>query len=141
MARIPVVDQEACISCGLSDSTCPGVFRFNADGKSECYDPGGAPEGRPRDGATASRGKVDGIGRASGCRPAAVVLRCPLVKIYGLTGGNIMQGAMGLDQLGPLRLDYHTPIHGLYLGGAATHPGGGVLGVCGRNAARAVLAG
>ena len=44
MARVPVVDQEACISCGLCVSTCPGVFRFNADGKSECYDPAGAPE-------------------------------------------------------------------------------------------------
>jgi phytoene dehydrogenase-like protein len=64
-----------------------------------------------------------------------------LERIYGLTGGNIMQGAMGLDQLGPMRLDYRTPVTGLYLGGAATHPGGGILGACGRNAARAVLAG
>ena len=44
MAKTPVVDQEACISCGLCVSTCPGVFRFNADGKSECFDAGGAPE-------------------------------------------------------------------------------------------------
>jgi len=60
-------------------------------------------------------------------------------RIYGLTGGNIMQGAMGLDQLGPMRLDYRTPVRGLYLCGAAAHPGGGVIGACGRNAARAVL--
>lgn len=64
-----------------------------------------------------------------------------LERIYGLTGGNIMQGAMGLDQLGPMRLDYRTPIPGLYLCGAATHPGGGVIGACGRNAARAILRG
>ncbi len=64
-----------------------------------------------------------------------------LERIYGLTGGNIMQGAMGLDQLGPMRLDYRTPIRGLYLCGAATHPGGGVIGACGRNAARAILRG
>lgn len=62
-------------------------------------------------------------------------------RIYGLTGGNIMQGAMGLDQLGPMRLDYRTPIKGLYLCGAATHPGGGVIGACGLNAARAILRG
>ena len=62
-------------------------------------------------------------------------------RIYGLTGGNIMQGAMGLDQLGPLRMDCRTPIRGLYLCGAATHPGGGVIGACGRNAAGAILRG
>ncbi len=62
-------------------------------------------------------------------------------RIYGLTGGNIMQGAMGLDQLGPMRSDYRTPIRGLYLCGAATHPGGGVIGACGRNAARVILRG
>lgn len=61
-----------------------------------------------------------------------------LERIYGLTGGNIMQGSMGLEQLGPMRLDCRTPITGLYLCGAATHPGGGVIGVCGRNAARAL---
>jgi phytoene dehydrogenase-like protein len=60
-------------------------------------------------------------------------------RIYGLTGGNIMQGAMGLDQLGPMRLGYRTPIRGLYLCGAAAHPGGGVIGACGLNAARAML--
>ncbi len=64
-----------------------------------------------------------------------------LERIYGLTGGNIMQGAMGLDQLGPLRMDCRTPIRGLFLCGAATHPGGGVIGTCGRNAARAILRG
>lgn len=64
-----------------------------------------------------------------------------LERIYGLTGGNIMQGAMGLGQLGPMRLNYRTPIPGLYLCGAATHPGGGVIGACGRNAARAILRG
>ncbi len=44
MARIPTVDQDSCISCGLCVSTCPGVFRFNEDGKSEVYDPNGASE-------------------------------------------------------------------------------------------------
>jgi phytoene dehydrogenase-like protein len=62
-------------------------------------------------------------------------------RTYGLTGGNIMQGAMGLDQLGPMRLGYRTPIRGLYLCGASTHPGGGIIGACGRNAAQAIVRG
>jgi phytoene dehydrogenase-like protein len=70
-----------------------------------------------------------------------VVTPLDMERTYGLTGGNIMQGAMGLDQLGPMRLDYRTPIRGLYLCGAATHPGGGIIGACGRNAAGAILRG
>ena len=65
---------------------------------------------------------------------------------FGLTGGNIFQGAMPLHQLFAFRPvpgwgDYRTPLRGLYLCGAATHPGGGVMGACGRNAAVAVLQG
>lgn len=64
---------------------------------------------------------------------------------FGLTGGNIFQGAMHLHQLFALRpvagwSDHRTPVKGLYLCGAASHPGGGVLGACGRNGARAILA-
>ncbi len=44
MARRPWVDQESCISCGLCSSVCPEVFRFAENGKSEVYDPTGAPE-------------------------------------------------------------------------------------------------
>lgn len=67
-----------------------------------------------------------------------------LERRFGLTGGNIFQGAMSLSQLFFLRplpgfADYRTPIKGLYLCGAATHPGGGVMGACGYNAAREVL--
>ena len=40
----PWVDQENCISCGLCISSCPGVFRFNNAGKSECFDAAGAAE-------------------------------------------------------------------------------------------------
>lgn len=65
--------------------------------------------------------------------------------IFGLTGGNIFQGAMSLKQLFCCRpvagfADYHTPISGLYLCGAAAHPGGGVMGAAGYNAAREILA-
>jgi len=67
-----------------------------------------------------------------------------LERTYRITGGNIMQGAMHLHQLYALRpvagwADYRTPIQGLYLCGAASHPGGGVMGACGRNAAMEIL--
>ncbi len=67
-----------------------------------------------------------------------------LERVYGITGGNIMQGAMGAHQLFCFRpvagwADHRTPIRGLYLCGAASHPGGGVLGACGKNAAEEVL--
>jgi phytoene dehydrogenase-like protein len=67
-----------------------------------------------------------------------------LEAMFGLTGGHIMQGAMSLANLWFMRpvpgyADYRTPIQGLYLCGAAAHPGGGVMGACGRNAAREVL--
>lgn len=67
-----------------------------------------------------------------------------LERTFGLTGGNIMQGAMTPSQLFFLRpapgwADHRTPIRGLYLCGAASHPGGGVMGACGRNAAGEIL--
>jgi phytoene dehydrogenase-like protein len=67
-----------------------------------------------------------------------------LERRFGLTGGNIFQGAMTLPQLFFLRplpgyADYRSPIKGLYLCGSATHPGGGVMGACGYNAAREIL--
>jgi phytoene dehydrogenase-like protein len=67
-----------------------------------------------------------------------------LERTFNLTGGNIFQGAMTLNQLFACRpvpgfADYRTPIRGLYLCGAATHPGGGVMGAAGANAAREIL--
>lgn len=67
-----------------------------------------------------------------------------LERVYGLTGGNIMQGSMGLNSLFFMRpvagwANYRTPIKGLYLCGAAAHPGGGVMGAAGANAAREML--
>ncbi|MDE2304073.1 MAG: NAD(P)/FAD-dependent oxidoreductase [Gammaproteobacteria bacterium] len=62
----------------------------------------------------------------------------------GLTEGNIFQGELTMDQLLfnrpiPGYAQYRTPIRGLYLCGSSTHPGGGVMGAPGANAARAVL--
>lgn len=67
-----------------------------------------------------------------------------LERTYGITGGNIMQGAMSPHQLYCFRpvagwADHRTPVPGLYLCGAASHPGGGVMGSCGANAATEIL--
>jgi phytoene dehydrogenase-like protein len=67
-----------------------------------------------------------------------------LERTFGLTGGNIFQGAMTPHQLFSFRpvpgfADYRTPIRGLYLCGSAAHPGGGVMGAAGMNAARVIL--
>jgi phytoene dehydrogenase-like protein len=58
----------------------------------------------------------------------------------GLTGGCIFQGECFPDQMWDRRLTARTPVDGLYLCGAATHPGGSVIGLNGRNAAMAMLA-
>jgi phytoene dehydrogenase-like protein len=58
----------------------------------------------------------------------------------GLTGGHIFQGECFPDQMWNRRLSARTPVDGLYLCGAATHPGGSVIGLNGRNAAMACLA-
>ncbi len=67
-----------------------------------------------------------------------------LERRFGLTGGNIFHGEMSLDQMFSMRpvagwARYRTPIRGLYLCGSGTHPGGGVIGACGYNAAREML--
>jgi phytoene dehydrogenase-like protein len=67
-----------------------------------------------------------------------------LEATFNLTGGNIFQGAMNLDKLFMFRpvpgyAGYKMPIEGLYLCGSAAHPGGGVMGAPGWNAAREIL--
>ncbi|XP_078589270.1 pyridine nucleotide-disulfide oxidoreductase domain-containing protein 2-like [Branchiostoma floridae x Branchiostoma japonicum] len=68
-----------------------------------------------------------------------------LEKTFGLTGGNIFHGAMSLDQLYQSRPvpsfgNHRCPIKGLYLCGSGAHPGGGVMGAAGKNAATVALA-
>jgi phytoene dehydrogenase-like protein len=63
---------------------------------------------------------------------------------YGLPNGNIFQGEITPDQLFSLRptpecARYRTPVEGLYLCGSGVHPGGGVMGAPGHNAAKALL--
>jgi phytoene dehydrogenase-like protein len=67
-----------------------------------------------------------------------------LETVYGLPEGNANHGEMTLDQFLHMRpvpgwAQYQTPIPGLYLCGAGTHPGGGVTGANGYNAARVIL--
>jgi phytoene dehydrogenase-like protein len=67
-----------------------------------------------------------------------------LEEIFGLTGGDIFHGALSLDQLFWARpmigyADYRGPLRGLYHCGAGAHPGGGVTGAPGHNAARAII--
>ncbi len=69
-----------------------------------------------------------------------------LEREWGLSEGNIFHGELTLDQLFFLRplpgwAQYRTPIKGLYLCGSSTHPGGGIMGAPGRNAARTIAAG
>jgi phytoene dehydrogenase-like protein len=77
-------------------------------------------------------------------RHRQVLTPLDLERIYGLTGGNIFHGAMSLDQMLFLRpvagwARYAMPIRGLYLCGSGAHPGGGVMGAPGYNAARRIL--
>jgi phytoene dehydrogenase-like protein len=67
-----------------------------------------------------------------------------LERTFGLVGGDIFHGALGLDQLFAARpvlghADYRMPVANLYLCGSGAHPGGGVTGIPGRNAAREIL--
>ena len=73
-----------------------------------------------------------------------VVTPLDLEREWGLTEGNIFQGELTLEQLFFLRpapgwAQYRTPVRNLYMCGSATHPGGGIMGAPGRNAARRIL--
>ena len=68
-----------------------------------------------------------------------------LERTFGLIGGDIFHGALSLDQIFSARPvlghgDYRAPVPGLYMCGSGTHPGGGVTGAPGHNAAREILA-
>ena len=75
-----------------------------------------------------------------------LLMPADLEATYGMTGGHWHHGEYALDQFLMLRpvpgaAQYATPISGLYLCGAGCHPGGNVMGVAGRNCAKAVLKG
>ena len=92
---------------------------------------------------------VEHLARYAPNVPGAIVEREVLAppdleEIFGLVDGSIFQGEQGLDQMAfmrpsPLLSQYATPVDGLYLCGAGTHPGGGVMAAAGHNAAKRIL--
>jgi phytoene dehydrogenase-like protein len=77
-------------------------------------------------------------------RHRQVITPLDLEREFGLTEGNIFQGELTLEQLFFLRpvpgwAAYRTPIRNLYMCGSATHPGGGIMGAPGRNAAMRII--
>jgi phytoene dehydrogenase-like protein len=92
---------------------------------------------------------VEHLGRYAPNVPGAIVEREVLAppdleRIFGLVDGSIFQGEQGLDQMAfmrpsPLLAQYATPVGGLYICGAGTHPGGGVMAAAGHNAAKRIL--
>ncbi len=73
-----------------------------------------------------------------------IITPLDMEQTYGLSGGHIHHGEQSLDQFFTFRpiigwAQYRTPIKGLYLCGAGTHPGGGVTGAPGANAAREII--
>ena len=92
---------------------------------------------------------VEIIGRYAKNVPGSVLARqvltpLDLERTYGLTEGNIFHGDLSLEQLFFMRpvpgwAQYRTPVEGLYLAGAGAHPGGGVTGAPGYNAAHRAL--
>jgi phytoene dehydrogenase-like protein len=109
--------------------------------------PGGQSWDDHRD--TVARLMIDTVdGFAPGFRACVLGMQAltplDLERTFGLIGGDIMHGKLELDQLFSARPvlghgDYRTPIRGLYMCGAGTHPGGGVTGAPGFNAAREIL--
>jgi phytoene dehydrogenase-like protein len=92
---------------------------------------------------------IDTVNRFAPNFAASVIARqvhtpLDLERKFGLIGGDIFHGALSLDQLFSARPvlghgNYRTPIAGLYQCGSGTHPGGGVTGIPGHNAAREIL--
>ena len=92
---------------------------------------------------------IDTVDRVAPNFKASVLGRRALTPLdlereFGLVGGDIFHGALALDQLFSARPvlgngSYRSPVRGLYMCGAGTHPGGGVTGAPGHNAAREIL--
>lgn len=109
------------------------------------------PEGRSWDDARAEAADciIDTVNHYAPNFKASILGRqvlspLDLERIFGLTGGDIFHGRLSLDQMFSARpalgyADYRTPVKGLYLCGSGAHPGGGVTGAPGCNAAREIL--
>jgi phytoene dehydrogenase-like protein len=85
-------------------------------------------------------------GLRGGVIGAELLTPADMEQEFRISGGHWHHGDLALDQFLMVRpvpgaAQYRTPMDGLYLCGAGCHPGGGVMGIAGRNAARAVLDG
>jgi phytoene dehydrogenase-like protein len=137
------VETPSTIDSTLTDDGTTIVTMFTQYGP---YEESGWPEGARE--AYADRCLEILAERAPNVKDAVIhreVLAPPdLERIFGLVGGSIFQGEQGLDQMAfmrptPALAQYATPVDGLYLCGAGTHPGGGVMALGGHNAAQRVL--
>lgn len=148
IARRPVV--EMLIPSTLDDSLAPPGKHV-----ASLFCQHFAPEGPPGEGWTsnardrAAKAVIDTVNRfAPNFRDSVVGLMAlspaDLEARFGLVGGDIFHGALQLDQLYSARPtlghgDYRGPVRGLYHCGSGAHPGGGVTGAPGHNAAREIL--
>jgi phytoene dehydrogenase-like protein len=144
-AAEPYVEAElpSAIDSGLTDDGTWVMTMFTQYGPP---DEAGWPEGAREKYADAC---VEHLARYAPNVPDAILEREVLAppdieRIFGLTGGSIFQGEQGMDQMAfmrpsPYLAGYATPVDGLYLCGAGTHPGGGVMAASGHNAAKRIL--
>jgi phytoene dehydrogenase-like protein len=143
----PIVEMliPSCVDAGLAP---PGAHVASLFCQQFAYDlPGGRSWDDVRD-AAADR-VIDTVTQFAPNFRRSVIARAVLSPLdlerkFGLLRGDIMHGVMALDQLWAARPilghgDYRAPIRGLYLCGAGAHPGGGVSGLPGHNAAREIV--
>ena len=152
-SRAPIV--EMLVPSTMDDSLAPPglhVASLFCQQFAPVLSPG--PDGRPRSWDDEKEAAADHViatvdahapGFARSVIARQILSPADLERIFGLVGGDIMHGRMTLDQLWAARPvlghgAYRGPVEGLYMCGAGTHPGGGVTGAPGHNAARAVLA-
>ncbi|KAJ8137972.1 hypothetical protein OY671_008815, partial [Metschnikowia pulcherrima] len=147
MAREPIVEMS--IPSTVDDSLAP-PGQHVASSFCQQFAPE-SPDGRSWDDAREQAADliIDTVERWAPGFKASVIARqihSPLdsERKFGSIGGDIFHGHMSLDQLWAARPvsghgDYRSPIKGLYMCGSGTHPGGGVTGAPGHNAAHAII--
>lgn len=151
-SRAPIV--EMLIPSTLDDSLAPpGAHVASLFCQQFAPELSPGPDGQPRSWDDAREAAadviIDTVNAHAPNFKASVIARqihspLDLERKFGLIGGDIFHGAMRLDQLWSARPvlghgDYRAPISGLYMCGSGSHPGGGVTGAPGHNAAREIL--
>ena len=146
-ARAPIV--EMLIPSTVDDSLAP-AGKHVASLFCQHFDPA-LPDGRSWDEVkeAAADAVVETVTRHAPNFKSSILARkilspLDLERDFGMIGGDIFHGALTLDQLFSARpvlgyADYRSPVRGLYLCGSGAHPGGGVTGAPGHNAAREIL--